>query len=80
MPEPNSAWRIVPNFFAENQSNQHKEKGPHNHSDGHMGEGWMNWVGIAEFCKGLIYELNHLVAPVSRKSADFAGIGLTAFV
>ena len=38
-----------------------------------MGEDRMKWVGIAEFCKGLIKGLNHLVTPVSRKRADFAG-------
>jgi hypothetical protein len=60
-------------FLASNHSDQHKDKGPHNHSDGHMGEGWMNGMVIAEIGKRLIYILKHVVTPWCRKGTNFAG-------
>ena len=34
----------------------------------------MKWVGITEFCKGLINTLNHFIASYGRKRADFFGL------
>ena len=31
---------------AKNQSGQGKQKGPDHQSDGHMGQGWVKWMGI----------------------------------
>ena len=72
------ALRLLANRrVATNLNDQNKEKSPHNHSDGHMGEGRMKWVGIAEFCKGLINKLNHLSIPLAAGKKLIPSVSLS---